>query len=214
MTTGPLRGVCGIDKTRLPTLTRPRRVARACQSRWSMCIPTASLPGDLAWAPLRARRVRRCGRNGYVSQATSPRPASTRAARCHPQREMILILNVSARCQTRSRLPSCFLANYRYSAVRRRTPGASAPSPDTPVIVWSGITMISSPPFPAHRPACLERPRLQTIGRWGADSRHGLRPRGSDRADGFPCSVVGRVVDNRRAPRTPADAVKRRPPGR
>jgi hypothetical protein len=41
-----------------------------------------------------------------------------------------------------------------------------APSPDTPVIVWSGITMTASPSFPAHRSACLERPRLQTIGRW------------------------------------------------
>ena len=31
-----------IDKTRLPRLTGPRRVARACQSRWSMGIPTAA----------------------------------------------------------------------------------------------------------------------------------------------------------------------------
>ena len=36
-----------IDKTRLPRLTRPRRVARACQSRWSDVHPDRCLTGTV-----------------------------------------------------------------------------------------------------------------------------------------------------------------------
>lgn len=140
------------------------RFAQSCSLR--------VLPGRLDETrpgPSSVRRLRRRGHEGR--------------SRCGPALRWPPTIGGSRRMGVASAVAENLSWSGMRSAVRRRTQGALAPSPDTPVIVWSGITMTASPPFPAHRSACLERPGLQTIGRWGADSGRGPRPCGFDRAD-------------------------------
>jgi hypothetical protein len=140
------------------------RFAQSCSLR--------VLPGRLDETrpgPSSVRRLRRRGHEGR--------------SRCGPALRWPPTIGGSRRTGVASALAENLSWSGMRSAVRRRTQGALAPSPDTPVIVWSGITMTASPSFPAHRLACVERPRPQTIGRWGADSGRGPRPCGFDRAD-------------------------------